>query len=73
MVTLNTTWKKVRSLIGVKKESLQIFRNLKAFDMYQRRESNPHIRGYTILSRARLPVPPLWLVFARALLAGFTT
>ena len=34
---------------------------------YQRRESNPHIRGYTILSRARLPVPPLWLVFARAL------
>ena len=29
--------------------------------MYQRRESNPHIRGYTILSRARLPVPPLWL------------
>ena len=31
--------------------------------LYQRRESNPHIRGYTILSRARLPVPPLWLVY----------
>ncbi len=32
----------------------------KRFLLYQRRESNPHIRGYTILSRARLPVPPLW-------------
>jgi site-specific DNA recombinase len=40
---------------------------------YQRWESNPHIRRYTILSRARLPVPPLWLVFAGALIAGFTT
>ena len=25
----------------------------------RRRESNPHTRGYTILSRARLPIPPL--------------
>ena len=33
------------------------------FFLYQRRESNPHIRGYTILSRARLPVPPLWLFY----------
>jgi hypothetical protein len=30
--------------------------------LYQRRESNPHIRRYTILSRARLPVPPLWQI-----------
>jgi len=28
---------------------------------YQRRESNPHIFRYTSLSRARLPIPPLWL------------
>lgn len=28
--------------------------------LYQRWESNPHVRGHTILSRARLPVPPLW-------------
>ena len=40
---------------------------------YQRWESNPHSLRNTILSRARLPIPPLWLVLARALLAGFTT
>ena len=28
--------------------------------MYQRWESNPHSRRNTILSRARLPIPPLW-------------
>ena len=29
---------------------------------YQRRESNPHSRRNTILSRARLPIPPLWQI-----------
>ena len=29
---------------------------------YQRWESNPHTLRYTILSRARLPIPPLWLM-----------
>ncbi len=28
---------------------------------YQKWESNPHIFRYTILSRARLPIPPFWL------------
>ena len=29
----------------------------------QRRDSNPHPRRDTILSRARLPIPPLWHVY----------
>ena len=28
---------------------------------YQKWESNPHTLRYTILSRARLPIPPFWL------------
>jgi hypothetical protein len=50
-----------------KKEKAFIF--VEGFQ-YQRRESNPHIRRYTILSRARLPVPPLWLGFARTLITN---
>ena len=34
---------------------------------YLRPESNRHTLRYTILSRARLPIPPLRLVFAKAL------
>src|SRR5690606_4292762 len=42
-------------------------RNLLIISQYQRWESNPHSRRNTILSRARLPVPPLWQIFLHGL------
>ncbi len=38
-----------------------IFSHKRLIFKYPRRESNPHARRHTILSRARLPIPPLGL------------
>src|SRR3970040_2638386 len=38
-----------------------IYCNRLIINLYQRWESNPHSRRNTILSRARLPIPPLRL------------
>ena len=55
-----------QQVIKLKRPSLSEGLSVMLVHLYQRRESNPHTRRYTILSRARLPVPPLWLGFASA-------
>lgn len=53
----NCNWSRLQTQVSVWK--LKAPPKLEGLSWCRRWESNPHTRGYTILSRARLPVPPL--------------